>query len=272
MLALAGVAALGGAAAGVADAAETVIDLTYPFDEHTIYWPTARSFTLERVAHGPSPQGFWYEANNFCAAEHGGTHIDAPCHFGKGRTTVDSIPLERLMGPVAVVDVHEACAKDPDYRVSVQDLRAHESSYGRIPDGTIVLVFTGWGARWPDRKRYLGDDRPGEVSNLHFPGFSREAAEFLVHERHVHAVGLDTPSLDHGPSRDFIAHQIFNGADVPGLENVASLDKLPPRGATLYALPMKIRGGSGAPARIFAVVPQASPGTAPGEKRRGGGP
>ena len=239
-------------------AAGTVVDLTYPFDDKTIYWPTARPFQLEQVAHGPTPGGYWYEANNFTAAEHGGTHIDAPCHFGKDKKTVDAIPLEQLMGPAVVVDVRAACAKDADYRVTRQDLLDDEAKHGRIPDGAIVLLLTGWGERWPDRKRYLGDDRPGETSNLHFPGYSRQAAEFLTRERRVDAVGLDTPSLDHGPSRDFIAHQIFNGADVPGLENVAALDRLPPRGATVYALPMKIRGGSGGPARIFAVLPDST--------------
>ncbi len=231
-----------------------VVDLTHPFDTQTIYWPTAQPFQLQPVAHGRSAGGFWYEANQFCAAEHGGTHVDAPCHFAEGRLTVDAIALDRLIGPAAVIDVRDACAADPDYRVQVRDIEANEARHGRLPDGAIVLFHTGWGERWPDRKRYLGDDRPGVTTALHFPGISEEAARFLV-QRSVRAVGLDTASLDHGPSRDFIAHQILNGADIPGLENVAHLERLPARGATVFAIPMPIRGGSGAPARIFAFLP-----------------
>lgn len=235
-----------------------VVDLTHPFDDQTIYWPTAKRFELQAVARGRTDAGFWYEANQFCAAEHGGTHIDAPCHFAEGRHTVDQIPLEQLIGPAAVIDVRKACARDADYLVQVSDITRHEEAHGRLPDGAIVLFWTGWGERWPDLRRYLGDDRPGEVTDLHFPGISREAAEFLVNERRIDAVGLDTASLDHGPSTDFIAHQILNAANIPGLENVAHLDRLPPRGATVYAMPVKIGGGSGAPARIFATLPDAN--------------
>ncbi len=233
-----------------------IVDLSHPFDSATIYWPTAQRFDLEVVERGPSTSGYWYEANQFCAAEHGGTHIDAPCHFAQGRNTIDQIPLEQLIGPAAVIDVRAACAKDADYLVQVDDIRRHEERYGRLPDGAIVLFWTGWGERWPDARRYLGDDRPGETSNLHFPGISSEAATFLAEERRVDAVGLDTASLDHGPSTDFVAHQILNGANIPGLENVAHLERLPARGATVYAIPIKIGGGSGAPARIFATLPE----------------
>jgi kynurenine formamidase len=252
---LALVTALGAAHAGTG-ARTLLIDLTHPFDESTVYWPTAKPFKLQSVHHGETPGGWWYEANDFSAAEHGGTHVDAPCHFAAGKSTVDAIPPSRLVGPAAVIDVRAQCARDADYRVTVDDILAHEKRYGRLPDSCIVLAFTGWGARWPDRKRYLGDDRPGETSSLHFPGYSQAAAEFLVRERLVDAVGIDTASIDHGPSRDFIAHRVFGAADIPGLENVAALDKLPPRGATVWALPMKIRGGSGGPARIVASIPE----------------
>ena len=155
----------------------------------------------------------------------------------------------------APIDVRAACAKDPDYRLSPEDLRAWEKRNGPIPEGAIVLMRSGWGERWPDRKRYFGAERAGETGSYHFPGFSREAAEFLVRERKIDAVGLDTPSLDHGPSRDFAAHRVFAEANVPGLENVASLDRLPSVGATIIALPIKIGGGTGGPARIVAILP-----------------
>jgi len=232
-----------------------VIDLTYSFDEQTIYWPTAKPFQMETVSFAKTAGGFWYAANNICLAEHGGTHMDAPIHFAEGKHTADEVPVQQLIGPAVVIDVRAQAAKDPDYRVSVADLEAWEKQHGQIPKGAIVLMLSGWGTRWPDKKRYLGTDKPGDVENLHFPAFSRAAAEFLVSQRTIDAVGVDTPSIDYGQSKDFIVHQIINGANKPGLENVANLDKLPATGATLIALPMKIAKGSGGPVRIIALLP-----------------
>lgn len=232
-----------------------VIDLSYAFDRYTVYWPTAQPFVLERVAYGKRDAGFWYAANNMCLAEHGGTHMDAPIHFAQNKWTADQVPLVRLIGPAVVVDVRRQAARDADYRLSVADLRNWEGSHGRIPRGAIVLALTGWGRFWPDKKKYLGSDQRGEVDQLHFPGYSQQAAEFLVREREIDAVGIDTASLDHGPSKDFIAHRILSEANMPGLENIANLHQLPPKGATLIALPMKIRGGSGGPVRIIAILP-----------------
>ncbi len=242
------------AAADVIDESK-VIDLTYPFDEHTIYWPTAKPFRLESVHFGKTEAGFWYAANNICLAEHGGTHMDAPIHFAEGKHAADEVPVQQLIGPAAVIDVRAQAAKDADYRLSVADLEAWEKQHGRIPKGALVLMLSGWGAHWPDKKQYLGTDKPGDVEHLHFPGFSREAAEFLVSQREIDAIGVDTPSMDYGQSKDFIVHQIINGADKPGLENIANLDKLPATGATLIALPMKIAKGSGGPTRIIALLP-----------------
>jgi kynurenine formamidase len=232
-----------------------LVDLTYAFDSETIYWPTEKGFELERGQHGKTDAGYFYAANRFRGPEHGGTHMDAPIHFSENGATADQVPLASLVGPAVVVDVAAKAAADSDYRLAVADLTAWESEHGRIPAGAIVLMRSGWGARWPDRKRYLGSDRPGDVTDLHFPGFSKEAAEWLVREREVAAIGVDTASIDHGPSRDFIVHQTVNGAGKPGLENVAHLERLPASGATLIALPMKIGGGSGAPARIVALLP-----------------
>jgi kynurenine formamidase len=232
-----------------------LVDLSYPFDDRTIYWPTAKSFALEQAAYGATDAGYFYAANNFCAAEHGGTHMDAPIHFAEGRWTADQVPLSRCIGPACVIDVRDACVADPDYRLTVEDVQAWETAHGRLPDGAIVIMWTGWGRYWGDPQQYFQSETPEDTSTLHFPGFSAEVARFLVEERTIDAVGLDTPSLDHGPSQDFIVHQILNGANVPGFENVANLDQVPPAGATLLALPMKIAGGSGGPARIVALVP-----------------
>ena len=244
------------ASAGAAPFDESkLVDLTYPFDSTTLYWSTDETFRLERVSRGVTPGGYWYASNRFCASEHGGTHLDAPIHFGEGKMGTSDIPVARLVGPACVVDVSRACAENADYRLTVEDLRGWESENGRLPDGAIVLLRSGWGARWPDRMRYFGAAAMTDRQSYHFPGFSREAAEFLTRERSVDAVGLDTPSLDHGPSRDFAAHRAFAAADVPGLENVANLDRLPQKGAWLIALPVSIRGGTGGPARIVAILP-----------------
>lgn len=235
----------------------TPVDLTHPFDASTVYWPTSPTFELEVLHEGVTDAGFYYAAKRFAAAEHGGTHLDAPVHFfGDGRT-VGEIPLEQLVGPAVVVDVREACARDRDYRVTRGDLEAWEDEHGRIPTGALVLLHTGFARHWPDRERYLGTaERGAEAArNLHFPGLHAEAARWLVEERHAGAVGIDTASIDHGPSADFAAHQVLAAAQVPVFENLTNLDRLPPRGALVVALPMRIEEGTGAPLRAVAFVP-----------------
>ncbi len=232
-----------------------LVDLTYSFDENTPYWPTSPSgFELKELSHGKTAAGFFYASNTLCAPEHGGTHLDAPIHFAEGKMTAELIPLERLIAPAVVIDISADAAKEPDALLQPSHVEAFEKEHGRIEPGTIVLVRSGWGRYWPDKKQYLGDDTPGDASKLHFPGISREAAEALV-ARKVAAVGIDTASIDPGPSRDFIAHQVLMKADIPGFENVAALEQVPARGALILALPMKIRGGSGGPLRIVAVLP-----------------
>jgi kynurenine formamidase len=181
--------------------------------------------------------------------------MDAPIHFAEGKAAADAVPVGAGIGPLVRVDVSAQAAKDPDYRLAVADLLKWEEQHGRVPDGAIVVMYSGWGERWPDRRRYLGTDKPGDTANLHFPGFSKEAAEFLVTQRTIDAIGVDTASIDYGPSKDFIVHRIINGANKPGFENLANLDRVPPKGATLVALPMKIAGGSGGPLRAIAVLP-----------------
>jgi kynurenine formamidase len=232
-----------------------LVDMTYPFSAETLHWPTAKPFNLETVNEGRTPQGFWYSSYNYSGSEHVGTHLDAPFHFAEGKWTTEKIPLAQTIGAGVVIDVRGKAEVDRDYLLQVRDILTWEKKNGRIAKGAIVLMHSGWGKYWGERKRYFGTDAPGDTENLHFPGFSKEAAEFLVKQRSVKAVGLDTPSIDHGPSKDFIAHQIFGAANVPIFENIAEVDRLPAKGATIYAIPMKIKGGSGAPLRIFAVLP-----------------
>ena len=233
------------------------IDLTHPFDAATIYWPTERGFQFDSGANGPTAKGYYYAANRFTTAEHGGTHLDAPRHFSATGQTSDAIPVERLVGDAVVIDVGTKCSADPTYEVTPDDLVAWEAAHGRQLVDVIVLVRTGWGAKWGDRAAYLGTAAtgPAAVSALRFPGLSPLAAKWLVEQRRIKAIGIDTASIDHGPSTLFGAHVALCGANVPVFENVASLDRLPATGAFVAALPMKIAGGSGGPLRIVARLP-----------------
>lgn len=233
-----------------------VVDLTYAFDENTVYWPTAQSFKLETDFEGVTDKGYFYSAYRYSAAEHGGTHLDAPVHFAKGRNTSDQIPLQQLMGAAIVVDVTSQCASNPDYLVSVADFENWERRNGRISPGTIVLLRTGFGKFYPDRKKYLGTDERGAeaVAKLHFPGLDPVAARWLTQNRSIKAIGLDTASIDRGQSTLFESHRILFEKNIPAFENVANMDQLPLKGFSVIALPMKIKNGSGGPLRIVAFL------------------
>jgi kynurenine formamidase len=233
-----------------------VVDLSWPFDRNTLYWPNSPGgFELQQLAHGPTPGGYFYSSNSFRSPEHGGTHLDAPIHFSETGITVDQVPVRQLVAPAIVIDVTAQAATDPDYRLTREDVLRWETAHGQIAPGTIVLLRTGWGLKYSSRKAYFGDDTPGATDKLHFPSYGAEAARLLVEERKVGAIGVDTASIDYGQSRDFIVHQIAAAKNVPGLENVARLEAVPVTGAWVIALPMKIGGGSGGPVRIVALVP-----------------
>jgi len=258
VLAVPGASSIGRAYAQAVDLKNyRLVDLTHPFNERTLYWPTAPStFKLQSLAFGPTPAGYFYSANAFSAPEHGGTHLDAPVHFFRTGRTADQIPLEQLIAPAVVIDVSSQTARDPDYRLTRTDVLTWEQKNGNIAAGSIVLLRTGWGSRWPNARAYLGDDTPGDASKLHFPSFGAEAARYLVGVRKAAALGADVASIDYGASKDFIVHQIAAAANVAGLENIANLGQLPLLGATVIALPMKIERGSGGPLRIIALVPR----------------
>jgi kynurenine formamidase len=233
-----------------------VVDLSHDYSDQTVFWPTAEGFKLRKEADGMTPQGYYYAANTFATAEHGGTHLDAPVHFAQGRWSVDQIPLEQLIGEASVVDMSAKAATEPDYQVTVADLEQWEKAHGSL-NGTIVLIRTDYSKRWPDAARYLGTAERGEaaVPKLHFPGLHPEAAKWLIANRTVKAVGIDTASIDYGQSTLFETHRALYDRNIPGLENLTNLDRLPARGARVVALPMKIKGGSGAPLRAIALVP-----------------
>lgn len=231
------------------------VDLSHGFGARTLYWPTeSAGFQRSDTFAGRTPAGFYYSAGKFAAPEHGGTHLDAPRHFAEGRQAADEVPLERLIGPAWVLDAEEACAREADHLVGRADYDAAVRRAGPPPERAIVLVRTGWGRRWPDRKAYLGDDRPGKTDALSFPGLDPALGRDLV-ALGVRAIGIDTASIDRGRSTTFDAHQVLAAANVPVFENVARLDELPVRGAWIVAAPMKIEGGTGGPLRIYAFVP-----------------
>jgi kynurenine formamidase len=234
----------------------SIIDMTHSFSAETIYWPTEDGFELEVGFDGISDGGYYYASNRYSAADHGGTHLDAPRHFAEGRQSADEVPLNRLIGPACVIDVSSSALANADYRLSVSDIEAWETQNGRIDEGCIVLLNTGYARFWPDRQRYLGTSELGEagVENLHFPGYSEEAARVLA-ARGIAAAGIDTASVDYGQSEDFLVHRYLYDLNIPGFENVANLDELPPTGAYVIALPMKITGASGAPLRMIGLVP-----------------
>jgi len=232
-----------------------IVDLSHEFGPRTLYWPTSPDkFALQTLASGKTEGGYFYAANSLSTPEHGGTHLDAPHHFDeKGRTT-EQIPLEQLVAPAIVIDVTARAAADRDYRLTREEVLAFEKAHGAIPRGAMVLLRTGWSRHWPAAKAYLGDDTPGDASKLSFPSYGAEAARLLVEERGVAALGIDTASIDYGRSTDFQVHRIAAAKNVPGLENLTNLDRLPPRGAIVVALPMKIEGGSGGPLRAIALL------------------
>ena len=244
------------AAQGVLDlSAYRMIDLTHAYSSKTVYWPTSPSrFTLERLAYGKTEAGYFYAANSLCTPEHGGTHLDAPVHFGEGQRSTEQLPLEQLIAGAVVIDVTAKANADRDYRLTADDVRQFEKQHGRIAPGTIALLRTGWSRHWPNAKAYMGDDTPGDASKLSFPGYGVDAAKLLVDERRVGVLGIDTASIDYGKSTDFMVHRVAAARNVAGFENLTNLDQLPPTGATIIALPMKIEGGSGGPLRAVALV------------------
>jgi len=237
---------------------EKLLDMTYPYDEGTIYWPNAKPFKLNKGNWGITEKDYWYAANEYSAAEHGGTHADAPVHFAEHGRTMDQIPLEEWIGPAVKIDVVAKCDENRDYLMTVEDITDWENENGKIPDHAWVIMYTGIGTKYyPDKEKVLGTSKTGleAIPELSFPGFSPESVEFLVKERNITGIALDTPSIDYGKSEDFRVHRILFAADKLALENIANLDKLPAAGATLFVMPMLIMDGTGAPARVFALLP-----------------
>jgi|GEM_PF-155269 len=228
-----------------------IVDLSWPLIADSAFWPGEgyEPFKLREIA---TLEKNGVHSKAFSSPEHLGTHLDAPNHFEAGRPSVDRLPSESLFVPGVLIDVSGAASADPDYQLSREDIHRFEQSHGAIPRGAVVLAYTGWSRFWRIPARYQNRDVRGQ---LHFPGFSAEAVDFLIRERDVHGVGLDTLSVDRGLSRAFPVHHLLGKAERYGLENLAELDKLPPSGFTLFVAPMKIETGTGGPTRVFAILP-----------------
>jgi len=229
------------------------IDLGHDFGDDTIYWVNAEPF--KRTGTGAmTDKGYFYASGNYSAAEHGGTHIDAPVHFAEGKKSVDQLELSQLNGPGVKIDVSSKANADRDYLITVDDIKAWEAANGTIPEWSIILLQTGFSSKWPDKKAYLGTDQHGDeaAKDLHFPGLHPDAAKWLVENRKFKAIGIDTASIDFGQSTEFKTHVTLMTNNIPAFENVANLDQLPAKGFHVVAMPMKIKGGSGAPLRIAA--------------------
>ncbi len=234
---------------GVSDGSTRVVDMTYAINAKLPAWPGDDHTFEAKVMATPEKDGYF--ARGFWMLEHYGTHMDAPAHFPGGKEFLDQIPVERLFAPAVVMDVREEVAKDPDYRLRVMRVEKWEALHGRIPAGAVVLLRTGWASRWPDQARYRNMDSAGV---MHFPGYSVEAAKLLI-DRGAVALGIDTLSIDYGPSKDFEVHRVTLPAGLYQLENLANMDQLPDAGAFLISAPIKLEGGSGGPVRVFAILP-----------------
>jgi len=183
--------------------------------------------------------------------EHAGTHIDAPIHYAENGASIEAIPADQLVVPLAVVDVSAKAARNADYALTRQDLIAWEERHGRLPDGCCVAQHSGWARYANDAARYTGKDAAGV---FHFPGIHPETAEWMLTERLIVGLAVDTLSLDPGPSKDFRTHATWLPAGRWGIENIANLEQVPPTGATLIVGAPKVQGASGAPSRVFALV------------------
>jgi kynurenine formamidase len=233
-----------------ASAFPSVLDLTHTIDSVTPTYeisatPTYQAKTVATI------EKTGYYAREISLPEHFGTHLDAPAHFARGMWTVDQIPPERLVAPLVVLDVTAGAKGNPDYQVSVGDVAKYEETHGQIPTNSVVIARTGWDSRWNSAKDYRNADANGV---MHFPGYSLEAAKFLVEARNVLGLGIDTLSIDYGPSKDFPVHHYTLSHSLYHLENVANLERVPVSGSMVVSAPIKLENGSGGPVRIFALV------------------
>ncbi|HYL64513.1 MAG TPA: cyclase family protein [Candidatus Methylomirabilis sp.] len=234
--------------AGIASGKTRVLDLAYAINDKLVPWPGDERWFEAQINASVEKNGYF--TRSFWMLEHYGTHLDAPVHFPPGKTPVDRMPARQFFGPAVVMDVRDEGAANPDYQLPAAGVLEWEKQHGRIPEGAIVLLRTGWASKWPDRARYCNQDASGR---MHFPGFSVGAVQELI-KRSISGLGCDTMSVDFGASEDFAVHRLALGAGLYHLENLTDLSELPEHGAFLVVAPIKLEGGSGGPVRVFALL------------------
>jgi kynurenine formamidase len=227
-----------------------VVDLTHEISEKSPNWEGTEKSPFEAKQLG-SYEKEGYFSRVITLPEHFSTHVDAPAHFARGRWTVDQIPPERLVAPLVVIDIKAQCRTNPDYQLSMDDVARWERANGRIPAGAVVMANTGWSAKWDSMADYRGADKNG---TMHFPGFSLDAVKFLVQARNIFGLGIDTMGVDYGRSETYPVHRYTGSMNIYHVENVADLDRAPEVGAVVVVAPAKLKGGSGGPVRVLALI------------------
>ncbi|VDH99633.1 Hypothetical predicted protein [Mytilus galloprovincialis] len=233
-----------------------VVDLTHIHGNDSIYWPTHTGYELIYSQRGNFGDGLWVASYTLKTTEHLGTHLDAPVHFNQYSWTTHQIPIDHLVGPGVIIDVKDKVKNDLDYRVTVADIEKWEENNGRIPNGAIVIMNSGWHERYPDKKRVFNTEDPIDTKTFHFPSWHEDTVAWMVAHRTIHVLGVDTPSLDYGQSRKFPVHVLISSENICGLENVGYLDRIPASGTIISIGAMKTENGSGCPARVIALIPQ----------------
>jgi kynurenine formamidase len=231
-----------------ADAPQKAEDLTHEiWEQFPTYFGGQQLFIDQKFTHAKDT----FNLNEWRISEHTGTHIDAPLHFTADGKSVAELPVEDLIAPLVVIDIRAKAAENPDAQVTPDDIKAWTSANGDLPQGAVVALLSGWGDHVATEKfRNVGDDG----KTMHFPGFHVETAQLLIEQPSIKAIAVDTLSLDHGPSPDFIVHNTWLPSGRYGIEGIANLDKVPVKGATIVVGAPKIKGATGGPARIFALV------------------
>ena len=228
----------------------SVIDLTHSLNHRCPNWEGTEESPFRAQELGNIERDGYF-SRIFSTQEHYGTHLDAPAHFAEGAWTVEQIPAERLVRPAVVLDVRERTKDDADYAVTADDLAEWEHRHGQVSSGAVVFAYTGWEDRWTNPREFRNELSDGLT---HYPGYSLEAAEFLVKSRGVVGLGIDTMSVDIGATTTYPVHVFTSKANLYHLENVANLSKVPASGATIVVAPIKLEKGSGGPVRLFALL------------------
>ena len=226
-----------------------VVDLTHVITPDMPVWPGDPKPTIKPMA---TVEKDGYFLNEFSIGEHSGTHFGAPAHFIEGGKTVDAIPADTFILPAVVIDISKKCKNNPDYSLTVEDILSWEKENGKIPEGSLVMAYTGWDEKWGDAKEFFGFDENG---GMHFPGFSEEAVIFLMEKRGVKGLGIDTHGIDPGYDEEYKSNTALFERGGFHLENLANLGKLPPKGFYVFIGALPIKGGSGSPARVLALIP-----------------